>query len=95
MVRKQRVLGAKFKAKVALSAVKEEKTLAQLASKFGVHSNQVAAWKRKLLEDCPDLFEDRRRKSRKEEVSEEELYEQIGRLKMELEWLKKTSAQFD
>ncbi len=95
MVRKRRVLSGKFKAKVALAAVKEEKTLAQLASQFGVHANQVAGWKRKLLDGIPELFEDGRRKPPKDAVSDNELYEQIGRLKMELEWLKKKSAQFE
>lgn len=93
MSRKRRTFGPAFKAKVALAAVRGDKTTAELASKFKVHANQVSAWKKQLLEGATELFADGR--SRKEEASaaEEELYEQIGRLKMEVEWLKKKSAQ--
>jgi transposase len=92
--RKRRVFGASFKAQVALSAVRGEQTTAELASKYGVHTSQVTAWKKLLLDQVADLFEDGRTKSRDESsAKEEELYEQIGRLKMEVEWLKKKSAQ--
>jgi transposase len=93
MTRKRRVFGAAFKAKVALAAARGDRTTAELASKFGVHASQVTAWKKQLLDGVAELFADGRR--RKEETSppEEELYEQIGRLKMEVEWLKKKSAQ--
>ena len=95
MSRKRRVLGSKFKAKVALAAVRGDKTVSQLAGQYGIHGNQVSSWKRKLLEEAAALFEDGRKKSRKDEADEDELYEQIGRLKMELEWLKKKAASFD
>jgi transposase len=81
-----------FKARVALEALKEEKTLAQLSSEFGVHANQIRQWRQKLLDELPSLFSDRRKKKEKE--SEElvsELYRQIGQLKVEVEWLKKKS----
>jgi len=94
MTRKRRVFGSSFRAKVALAAIRGDKTTAELASKFGVHTSQVTAWKKQLLERSVELFEDGRRKRRNEQsVSEEELYEQIGRLKMEVEWLKKKSAE--
>ena len=94
MSRKRRVFGASFKAKVALAAVRGDKTTAELSSKFKIHANQVSAWKRQLLEGAPELFADGR-SSKKDEASaeEQELYEQIGRLKMEVEWLKKKSAE--
>ena len=96
MARKRRQLGGKFKAKVALTALRGDKTLSQLATQFSIHGNQVSAWKKTVLDHASELFEDGRKK-RKVDTSadEEELYAQIGRLKMELEWLKKKAAEFD
>ena len=83
---------AAFKARVALEAMKGEKTMAQLSSEFGVHANQIRQWRQKLLEEVPSVFSDRRRKQEKEEEEmTSELYRQIGQLKVELEWLKKKS----
>jgi putative transposase len=94
MSRKRRVFGASFKARIALAATRGDKTTAQLASEFSVHTSQVTAWKKQLLEQAAELFEDGRRKPRDERTADEqELYEQIGRLKMEVEWLKKKSAE--
>ncbi len=96
MSRKRRKLGAALKAKVALAALKGDRTTAQLSSEFGVHTSQVTAWKKRLLEGVPELFADGRRKSSDDGVAaEQELYEQIGRLKMEVEWLKKKSSVLD
>jgi transposase-like protein len=95
MSRKRRVLGSKFKAKVALAAIRGDKTLAQLTSQFDVNSNQISAWKSKLLTDASELFEDGRKRRQHDEVNDEELFAQIGRLKMELEWLKKKASIFD
>jgi len=95
MTRKRRQLGAAFKAKVALAAVRGEKTTAQLAAEFAVHGNQISAWKKQLLEGATSLFEDgRHRKADEASASDQELFEQIGRLKMEVEWLKKKSIEF-
>lgn len=93
MTRKRRVFGAAFKAKVALAAVRGDKTTAQLASEFSVHVSQVTAWKKQLLDQAPGLFEDGRGRQDEAAANEQELYEQIGRLKMQVEWLKKKSAQ--
>ena len=83
---------AAFKAKVALEAVKGDKTIAQLSSEYGVHANQIRQWKKQLLEELPRLFSDRRSKREKDdEALQEELYRQIGQLKVELDWLKKKS----
>jgi len=93
MTRKRRVFGASFKAKVALAAVRGDKTTAQLASEFSVHTSQVTAWKKQLLDQAAGLFEDGRTRRDEAAASETELFEQIGRLKMEVEWLKKKSAE--
>jgi len=81
-----------FKAKVALEAVKGEKTLAQLSSESGVHANQIGQWRKQLLNELPSLFANRRTKYDKEQEDLiSELYRQIGQLKVELDWLKKKS----
>ncbi len=90
MVRKRRRHTAAFKFRVALEALEGSKTISQLSSEHGIHANQIGAWKRQLLEDGPKVFASNgERKQREQEAQEAELYEQIGRLKMELEWLKK------
>ena len=93
MTKKRRIYGASFKARVALAAYRGDKTTAQLAGKFGVHSNQISSWKKRLLEGAAEVFADGRRRKEESSAKEEELFEQIGRLKMEVEWLKKKSAQ--
>jgi putative transposase len=96
MARKRRSFSGAFKAKVALAACRGEKTTAQLAAEFGVHAGQVAAWKKQLLEGATGLFEDGRSKRGADDVAnDQELYEQIGRLKMEVEWLKKKAAELN
>ena len=95
MTRKRRSFSASFKAKVALSAARGDRSTAELASKFGIHTSQVTAWKKLLLSGAPELFADGRSRQAESSAEEQELYEQIGRLKMEVEWLKKKSAQLD
>ena len=93
---KRRVFSASFKARVALSAARGDKTLAELASQHGVYPNQISAWKKQLLEGASGLFEDaRKRPAADESVEAARLFEQIGRLKVELDWLKKKSAELD
>ena len=94
MARKRRSFGAAFKAKVALAACRGEKTTAQLAAEYEVHAGQITAWKKQLLEGAVGLFEDGRGRRPDETVTNnQELYEQIGRLKMEVEWLKKKAVE--
>ena len=93
MARKRRDIGAALKAKVALAAAKGDRTTAQLATRFDVHTSQVTAWKKRLLTGVPDLFADGRSRKEASSPDEQELYEQIGRLKMEVEWLKKKATQ--
>jgi len=84
---------AKFKARVALEAIRGEKTLNQLGSQYGVHPVQIAHWRRAALDHLEEIFVDgRTKKARDSEVDRDALYEQIGRLKMELEWLKKKAG---
>jgi len=82
-----------FKAKVVLESFKNEKTIAELASDYGVHPNQITQWRKQALEDLPALFSSKQ--ARKEKAYEEErddLLKQIGQLKVEVEWLKKKSG---
>ena len=92
MGRARGVYGSALKAKVALAAARGDGTTAELAAKFAVHPNQVSAWKKQLLDRAAELFADGRRRKEATSPAEEELYEQIGRLKMEVEWLKKRSC---
>lgn len=96
MSRKRRSFSASYKAKVALAAAKGDKTLSELASQFGVYPNQISAWKKQLVDQMAELFEDgRKRREPDTDAERAQLYEQIGRLKVELDWLKKKAAQFD
>lgn len=88
---KRRRFAAAFKAKVTLEAVRGEKTIAQLSSEFGVHGNQIRQWRRQLLDELPSIFANGRKGSDKDsEQLTAELYRQIGQLKVELDWLKKS-----
>jgi transposase-like protein len=95
MSKKRQRRSAQFKFQVALDAAKETHTLAQLASTYAVHPTQIAQWKRTLLDGGSSLFGNQQVQEQQELTTREtELFEQIGRLKMELEWLKKKAARF-
>jgi transposase len=94
MAKKRKVHEAAYKAKVAIEAVRDRKTMAELAKQFALHPSQIQAWKGRLLERAAELFAGPS-PARREAAEHAELYEQIGRLKMELEWAKKKAAQFD
>ena len=82
-----------FKAKVVVEVLKNQKTIAELASEFGIHPNQITQWKKQALEELPEVFSSK--KTRREKATSElqdELYKQIGQLKVENEWLKKKSG---
>jgi transposase-like protein len=81
-----------FKAKVALDAIKGEATLAEIAAKVSVHPNVITKWRRRVLEGLPELFQGQEKKGLAQDALIAELYQQIGQLKVELDWLKKKSG---
>jgi transposase-like protein len=85
---------AAFKAKVALEAAKPTRTVAELAKAYQVHPVQSSQWKKQLLDGAESLFRDGRRREREQELADQaELYEKIGRLGMEVQWLRKSVAR--
>lgn len=83
---------AAFKVKVAFEAVAGQRRITELASRYEVSAKQIHEWKKQLLSGAPELFSDkRRRKTEDDEDEKARLYEEIGRLKIELDWLKKKS----
>jgi transposase-like protein len=90
MTMQRRQHSGEFKAKVALEAIRGERTLNELAAEYGVHPVQITQWKKVALEELPKLFSSRRgAKQKDEEALRAALYQQIGQLKVELDWLKK------
>ncbi len=88
MVKKRRRHSAAYKFRIALEALEGSKPISQLSSEREIHPNMVRAWKRQRLEDGPSVFvSNGERKQREQEAQEAELHRQVGRLKMELEWL--------
>ena len=82
--------GSEFKSKVALEAIKEQKTLAELSGEFQIHPNQISQWKKQLLENANIIFLNNSDKiQKKQQQIEAKLYQQIGQLKVENDWLKK------
>ena len=94
MARTRRRFDASFKAKIALEALRELRTVSEIAKQYRVHPNQVTLWKKQLVTQAAEVFEPTGAKAAKsDEPQAGELYEQIGRLKVELEWLKKKVAE--
>lgn len=89
----RKIYGADFKARVALEAIKGERTLSELASHYEVHPNLIRSWKQRLLEEMSGIFSDKRKREKQtDEDDKTRLYEEIGRLKVENDWLKKKSG---
>lgn len=91
---KRRQWGADFKAKVALTAIRGERTISEIASQFEVHSTQIARWRKQALEGLIEVFSSNGKGMGSDNTGPlvEELYKEIGKLKVENEWLKKKSA---
>ena len=93
MSTKRKRHSAQFKARVALEAVKGLKTSAELAREYQVHPTQISQWKRRLLEELPEVFQNGKPPQIASQELTAPLYEEIGRLKMELDWVKKSAAK--
>jgi transposase len=97
MSRKRKTFSADFKAKVALEAIRGISTTAEIALKHKVHPNQITKWKKQVQENLAALFADGRSKTNKvdDQRLKERLYQQIGQLQFELDWLKKNVGDAD
>lgn len=93
MKRQRKQYSGALKAKIAIEAIKGQRTIQEIGSHYEVHPNQVTHWKKQLLEQAPDIFSlGRAQIEQADEQVKAELYQQIGRLNMELDWLKKKSG---
>jgi transposase-like protein len=88
MKKSRRKFTAQFKAKVAIEALKERETLGELAKKYEIHPNQISQWKREFLENADKAFTGPKDKS-EDQTDVKELFQQIGQLKVENDFLKK------
>jgi transposase len=96
MGRKRRTFSGAEKAKIVLEALKERQTLSEIAQKYEVHPVQVSTWKKEAQEHLGELFSDKRSRDKEQEEQSqlvERLYQQIGQLQVELNWLKKKIDQ--
>jgi putative transposase len=99
MTKKPRTFSPQEKAQVALSAIKGEKTIAQISSDHQVHPTQVGLWKKQALDNFSELFRDNRKKENQKKLDQQEqldnLYRVIGQRDIELDWLKKKLSIFN
>lgn len=95
MKRKRRKFSTAFKAKVAIEALKERSTLAELAVKFDLHQNQISKWKQEFLNGAEDVFARKSPQPAEPEIDTKELYAKIGQLEMERDFLKKSLVKWD
>jgi len=84
---------AAFKARVTIEAIKGQKTVSELAKEYEIHPNQIGKWKKTAMEELPKIYSGKREKEKVDQTElVDELYRQIGQLKVELDWLKKKSG---
>jgi len=88
--KKRKCFTSKFKSKVAIEAIRGVKTVNEIAQEFGVHPTQVGQWKKELQEQASNVFDTKHGQNPDPSTSSDRLYSEIGRLKMELDWLKKS-----
>ena len=82
-----------LKARIALDAIRGQKTMSELASEYGVHANQISRWKKQLLDVAPDVFTRGKDKAaEKKEVERDRLYKKVGQLQIEVDYLKKKTG---
>lgn len=93
MKRERKRYDGAIKAKVAVEAIKSQRTVNEIASAYGIHPHQVTQWKKQALEQLPEIFSNGRARSQlADEELRDRLYQEIGRMKVELDWLKKKSG---
>jgi putative transposase len=93
MTKQRKTYAAELKAKIALEAIKGQRTVNEIAMHYEVHPNQVTSWKKQVLDELPQLFSHaRHRGAQDDEHLQAQLYQQIGQLKVELDWLKKKAG---
>lgn len=92
-MKKRKNYSDNLKARVALDAIKGQKTSNELASEYGIHPNQIGQWKKKLIDGSSEIFSrGKNREAESHEAERDRLYQQIGKLQVEVDWLKKTAG---
>jgi transposase-like protein len=92
-MKNRRQFGKEYKAKVAIEALKGQRTANEIAQEFGIHVSQVNEWKKQLLDGASEVFSrGQERVAVEQEAERDRLYQQIGKLQVEVEWLKKKTA---
>jgi transposase len=93
---KRKKFSKEFKAKVAVEAIKGQRPVNELAQEFDVHPNQIARWKKDLLEMAPEVFsKNKDREAKRTEMERDQLFRKVGQLQIEVDWLKKKTGHVD